>query len=233
MNIDLTRENFPVGEVEQLIGYVFKDKDLLLTAFTRSSYAHEHGGSPDNDRLEFLGDSVLSLIVTNALYKTGEPVGKLTAKKKKIVSTIPLSYVCEKNGFYKYFLLGNGDRKQFSLQNRRILEDLTESIIAAVYLDGGYECAKKFVDRFLISDKTAQILFSDHFSELKEICEKRKIEFDWKCSPIHDLSDGFICDIFLNGIKVSSASEAGAEIHAKQSAAKIALQFLNEQVKEN
>ena len=223
-----TPDTFPKKEVESRLGYEFKDGSLLLRAFTRSSYAHEHALVRDNEALEFLGDSVLGLIVSTKLFAECGSVGEMTDKKKKIVSTKPLSYVCVKEGLFRYLILGKGDAKQFSVENKKVLEDLFESIVGAIYLDGGMESAEKFVREKLLSDETAQNLFNDYVSELKELCETKKLGSpEYVCKDMTENGrSSFGAEVWLNGKLVATASAKGAETEAKQAAAKIALSEL-------
>lgn len=221
----ITFDSFPYEDVERSIGHKFTDRSLALTAFTRSSYANEHEGVSSNENLEFLGDAVLGLIVSKYLFGTNCSVGKLTERKKRLVSNKPLAYLCEKKGYYKYLIMGKGDRKTFSLSNKNVLEDLVEAIIAAIYLDGGYAAAEKFVYDNVLSDEHIETLFIDYVSDLKEYCEKQKIgapEYRYE-----DLSDKngsvFRTEVLLNGTLVAESLNSGGESVSKQEASKKAL----------
>lgn len=227
MIIDASYTNFPFEEVERIIGHVYNDKNLLLTAFTRSSFSNEHKSVESNEKMEFLGDSVLGLIVSEYLYKTNKTEGELTDAKKSFVSNKPLSYVCEKTGLYKYLIMGKGDKKTFSLSNKNVLEDLIEAIICSLYLDGGYNCAKKFVIENVLTENVTKV-FCDNVTELKEYCEKRKIGLpEYR---FFDLSGknkpAFRTEIFLNGEYLCSAEMAGGENVSKQQASYNALTIL-------
>ena len=129
------------GFVEKIIGYEFGDKELLLNAFTHASFANEKAGEKNNERLEFLGDSVLGLVVSEYLYKLGElSEGKMTFKKQSIVSSKPLASVCYNLGIESELLLGENVKITDNLR-----ENLVESLIGAMYLDGGYEPCKNFI----------------------------------------------------------------------------------------
>ena len=137
-------------QCEQIIGYTFKNKALLKTAFTHSTYTNENGGL-NNERLEFLGDSVLGLIVSEMLYEKFKDVdeGFLTIKKQALVSKSPLSEAIIKHNLDKFILLGQGGERQFKTNRTNLAENLFEAITAAIYLDGDFECAKRFVFKML------------------------------------------------------------------------------------
>lgn len=233
MNTDpLTQSNFPSDKAEKAIGYIFKDKNLLITAFTRSSYANEHGVL-SNERLEFLGDSVLGLIASEYLYSTGSNEGSLTESKKKMVSSKPLSLVCEKKEYYRYLIMSKGDKKGFSLSNKHVLEDLVEALVGAIYLDGGYECAKRFVCDNIFCDMDATNAFSDYVSVLKEYCEKSKIGIpEYRYTDISTKEQKtFITEIYLNDGLIAKEKADGAISVSKQNAACSALNNLKRKEK--
>ena len=129
------------AEAERKIGYVFKDKELLTLAFTHSTYSNVHGGE-NNERLEYLGDAVLQLVVSELLYACEEngrkfTEGEMTESRQRLVNQKALSAVVEKMGLKEYLLFEGGASSLF------------ETVAAAIYLDGGFEAAKKFVSRHL------------------------------------------------------------------------------------
>lgn len=148
----MKKETFPVGEAERKTGYVFRDKRLLIQAFTHSTYANQYGGE-DNERLEFLGDSVLQLIVTEELYDRKEKLseGKMTALRQNYVSGEALQRAVEKTGA-EALLLYVGKAENIG---KKAVQNLFESVLAAIYLDGdgaegdGYENARAFVKKHL------------------------------------------------------------------------------------
>ena len=129
------------GYVEDKIGYVFNNKSLLLNAFTHASFSNEKKGERNNERLEFLGDSVLGFVVAEYLYKKSEiSEGKMTFQKQAIVSSRPLVEACSHLEVEGELLLGENVKITDNLR-----ENLIESIIGSIYLDGGIEPAKQFV----------------------------------------------------------------------------------------
>ena len=138
---------FDRAAVERAIGYTFQDESLLLAAFTHPSYTNEHVGAMSFERLECLGDKVLGFIVMDTLYRerTGDE-GDLTDVLRALVSKQPLTRVAEKIGIGAFVRYGKG-----TVGGEKTLSDLYESVVAAVYLDGGIRCARRFVQRTLFS----------------------------------------------------------------------------------
>jgi ribonuclease-3 len=135
------------------IGYRFSDKNLLKTAFMHTSYVNEHPeeGFESNQRLEYLGDAVVELAVTNELYtllrKADE--GRLSSIRASLVCTEGLSYAASELGLADYLMMGNGADKTGERENPSVLEDVFEALAGAVYLDGGYNKAARFVKKAL------------------------------------------------------------------------------------
>lgn len=139
-----------VEKLEAIIGYKFKNKKYLVTALTHSSYANHCGGN-DYEKLEFLGDSLLEAIVSINLFDHKNlNVGELSKIRASLVSANSLSNIILKNGINEFIILGNSIKKK-SL-SKKILSDVFESILAAIYLDGGINMARLFVQKFLMSD---------------------------------------------------------------------------------
>lgn len=152
-----------IEKAEKAIGETFKDKKLLKTAFTHRSYINENRGSKGehNERLEFLGDAVLELVVTEFLFtkfpKNNE--GDLTSFRAALVNTQTLSSISTKRGFNEFLLLSKGEARDTGRARHYILANTFEAITGALYMDQGYEIAKKFIADSL-------------FGELDEIIEK-------------------------------------------------------------
>ena len=137
------------GVFEKSIGVSFKDKSLLKQAFTHRSYINENrsAGLEHNERLEFLGDAVLQLVITDFLYKKfGEkPEGELTAIRSALVNADTCASVAQKLGANDFLLLSKGEAKDAGRARQYILANTLEALIGAIYMDQGYEEAKKFV----------------------------------------------------------------------------------------
>lgn len=228
---------FDIESVENKIGYVFKDKQLLLKAFTHASYAHEHK-EQDNELLEFFGDSILEFIVTEYLckYQKGDE-GDLTIKRAQMVSKAPLTNAIFKLGLQEFILMSNGQRKSVRA-NDKLFSSVFEAIVAAMYLDGGIVPTKKFIKNTLIKNyleevKTSKVqpvkavaksLFQEHVQKHK----LGNIEYKqlYKKGPDHSAEFGVA--VYLDGKKIAegkgtskkSAEAQGAEKALKKLTAK-------------
>ena len=133
-------------EFENNIGYIFKDKSLLKTALTHTSYAYEKKVS-SNEKLEFLGDSILEFISSNFLYEnyTNLNEGEMTKVRASVVCEKSLYKIATKHNFGKFLYLGKSEISNKGNKNEAILADSVEAIIAAIFIDGGLEPAKKFI----------------------------------------------------------------------------------------
>ena len=138
-------------EFENIIGYTFKNKELIEQALSHSSYANEKkraGGS--NERLEFLGDSVLSIVVSDYLYKNiNVPEGELTKMRASLVCEKSLFVFAQQIQLGEFLHLGKGEENTGGRERPSILADAFEAVIAAIYLDGGMEAAAKHILRFM------------------------------------------------------------------------------------
>ncbi len=151
----MTKSRIDTSLLEDRIGYRFKNRELIERALTHSSYSNESGLKNHhmfcNERLEFLGDSVLSIITSNYLYKnfTDCPEGELTRMRAEVVCERALSGYSEEIGLGKYLLLGIGEEKNNGRHRKSILADAFEALLAAIYLDAG-ECGMETVETFLM-----------------------------------------------------------------------------------
>ena len=159
------------------LGYEFKNLDLLITAFTHRSYMNEHKKSAreHNERLEFLGDAVLELVVTDHLFRTfTEPEGILTSWRAALVRTESIGAAGEAVGYDELLRLSKGEKRGGDRARQQILANAFEALIGAIYLERGYDDAAKFIDRFILS-KLDSILESgswrDPKSHLQEVSQ--------------------------------------------------------------
>lgn len=138
-----------LNSIEEILGYEFKNKDLLILAFTHRSFANESRGqnTTNNERLEFLGDSVLGLSIADFLYRRlpSHPEGQLSQLRSRLVDASSCSRYLQKLGLGRYILLGRGERMSEGSAKNSILADAFEALIAALYLDGGMDIAKSFL----------------------------------------------------------------------------------------
>lgn len=165
--------------LEGILGYTFKDKTNLLTAITHRSYLNEHREATQdhNERLEFLGDAVLELIVTDFLYTKypQKPEGELTAIRSALVNTVSLADASTKLGVNDYLLMSKGESKDVGRARQYILANAFEAFIGALYVDQGYEIAQEFVAGQLFA-KTEEIvdkrLWQDPKSRFQEMAQE-------------------------------------------------------------
>ena len=152
-------------KLEQTIGYQFTAKSLLEQAMTHSSYANEKhlGKLGCNERLEFLGDAVLELISSDFLYKKfrNNQEGELTKKRASMVCEKSLAYCAREFGLPEFILLGRGEEMMGGRKRDSIVSDALESLIGAMYLDGGFEPAQAFVMKFILNDLEDKRIFYD------------------------------------------------------------------------
>ena len=212
---------FPYAEIENKIGYVFEDKALLKEAFTHSTYANAHGGK-DNERLEYLGDAVLQLVVTEWQYKDDERAseGELTRERQLLVCEDAL-YEAVQELNVKGYLLVEGSRANVG---KKTISSLFETLIAAIYLDGGYAPAKSFILRY--GRLRALTKPQNPKGELQEYLQKRGEEpptYESKKTG-KDNEPTFYCVAFARGR--SATGEARSKRAAEQIAAEKLLQIL-------
>lgn len=211
-----------LSEIENIIGYTFKNKSLLETAFTHSSYSNEHVAE-SNEKLEFLGDSVLNFVVAELLYLTSiEDEGAMTVSRASVVSREPLAAAVEKLGLMKYLRTGVGVQKTTNLSTK-FQSNIFEAVLGAVYLDGGMESAKHFV----YSHLGKEIAFgkaNDYKSKLQEYKQAyfNDRELVYKTTETEDkkfVSEVYIGDELLgrgDGNKKKLAERAAAEAALKK-----------------
>lgn len=220
------------GPFESKIGHAFRDARLIEQAFTHRSYLNENRalGREHNERLEFLGDAVLELVVTEFLYSkyANKPEGELTAFRAALVNTVSISDAATQLGMNEYLLLSRGESKDTGRARSIILANAFEALIGALYLDGGYDAAKKFISEQLFH-KTDEVvekkLWQDSKSKLQEMSQEKlsftpTYEMVGQSGPDHDKT--FTVAVFLGQEKVSTG-EGRSKQEAEQAAAVKAL----------
>ena len=167
-------------ELEEEIGYCFINKHLMTQAMTHSSYANEHrmNKTECNERLEFLGDSVLEVVSSDCLFHKypEKPEGDLTKIRASIVCEPTLAYCAEVIKLGEYLLLGRGEESTGGRGRASIVSDAMEALIGAIYLDGGFANAKEFILRFIMNDLEHKQLFFDSKTILQEIVQSQTEE---------------------------------------------------------
>jgi ribonuclease-3 len=231
-------KNSYVNRIQQLelnIGYVYRNKMNAFQAITHSSYAYEHRPEAisSNERLEFLGDSVLNFIITNRLYKEASdmPEGEMSKLRASVVSEASLSNCARQLKLGEVLLLGKGEELMGGRQRSSILADAMEAIIGSIYLDGGLEAAKNFVDEFLHENYMKALqgnLFSDFKTKLQEEVQKKgnyTIQYTVVDEKGPDHNKVFTTTVSVNG-SVLGEGTGRTKKEAEQNAAGNALEKL-------
>ncbi|MBO5227032.1 MAG: ribonuclease III [Ruminococcus sp.] len=226
-------EHTELNRFEEYIGYHFENKELLTEALSHSSYANEKKKCRcSNERLEFLGDSVLSIIVSEYLFTHYKemPEGELTKLRASLVCEKALHVFAKEIHLGEFLLLGKGEENTGGRNRSSILADAFEAVIAAIYLDGGIEPAKKHVLRFVPNhvEKSGRLNFRDYKTVLQEIIQKNpeeKVEYvlAGETGPDHDKA--FTVNVCLNS-NVIGTGTGKSKKSAEQMAAKEALMLM-------
>ena len=220
-------------DLEEAIGYRFQNITLLQQAMAHSSYANErwHNSLMSNERLEFLGDSILGMLVADYLYRTfpNRPEGELTRMRADMVCERSLAVVAVQLNLGKHLLLGKGEEQGGGRGRESILADAVESVIAACYLDGGMEAAKSFVEKFvLVHVPVNRPNNMDYKTALQEKVQQKKNQtlsyvLVGESGPDHDKH--FQVELRLND-QVVGVGSGSSKKRAEQDAAKAALEAL-------
>ena len=215
-----------INELEKAIGYRFKNITLLQNALAHSSYANErwHDSLRSNERLEFLGDSILGMVVAEHLYRNfpDRPEGDLSRMRADMVCERSLAQIAERIGLGKHLLLGNGEEASGGRTRDSILADAVESILAACFLDGGMEAARNFINTFVLTDVPVRKLRNtDSKTALQELVQQKKNQtlayaLLEESGPDHDKH--FVVQVSLNGTVVG-IGEGKSKKRAEQAAA--------------
>lgn len=225
--------SYDADKIQEIIGYKFSDKKLLERAFIHKSY-HGNLNNGNNERLEFLGDSVLGFVIADFIYRNlkKSDEGKMTKLKQLYVSTKPLAEAIKRLGLQKYLICGKSLNYDVS-QNNGLLENLFEAIVASIYLDGGIENARDFITSSLINVVSSQETEKrdDYKSELQIYTQSKKLgvptyETLSKTGPEHQPQ--FSVGVFVAGRQIAIGIGKNTSI-ASQDAAKRALKILTRQ----
>ena len=222
-----------IKDLEEAIGYRFKNITLLQNALTHSSYANErwHNSLMSNERLEFLGDSILGMLVAEYLYRNfpDRPEGELTRMRADMVCEKTLAAVANRIGLGKHLLLGNGEEQGGGRSRNSILADAVESVIAASFLDGGMDAALRFIQQFILVEVPVTKLHNaDYKTALQELVQQKKNQvlsytLVGESGPDHDKR--FDVEVKLNG-KVVGLGSGSSKKRAEQDAARAAIEAL-------
>ncbi len=216
--------------IEESIGYQFKDKDLLKKALTHTSYAYENN-QESNEKLEFLGDSILEFISSKYLYQTYPELkeGEMTKVRATVVCEKSLYKVAKLHDFSDFLYLGKSEKKMGGKERPAILADSVEAVIAAIYLDGGMEEAEKFIIQNLKEDikiATKHVGDKDYKTVLQEKLQEHgdvKIEYEIIKEQGPDHNKSFEVEVSCDGKKLAKG-KGRSKKEAQMKAAKKALQ---------
>lgn len=220
-------------QMQRILKVTFHDSTVLLTAITHRSYLNEHRDATwdHNERLEFLGDAVLELVVTDFLFRAypDKPEGELTAVRAALVNTVSLAAAAEKLGVNDFLLMSKGESKDVGRARQYILANVFEACIGAIYIDQGYDKAKEFIASRLF-EKTEEIvrkrLWQDAKSRFQELAQEHasitpSYETLRQVGPDHDRV--FTVGVFLRQEKIAEGSGRSKQ-EAEQQAAERAIE---------
>lgn len=220
-------------KLEQGLGYTFRNKTLLENALTHSSYANENRERhlPDNERLEFLGDSILGFVVAEYLYRNfpDKPEGELTRIRADLVCERNLAEAAATIELGSYLLLGHGEEQGGGRKRDSIVSDAMESVIAASFMDGGFAAAKEIIDRLILSNipkgRPRNFDYKTAFQELVQRKKDQQIHYELtgESGPDHDKH--FEVEVLLNG-KAVGHGVGSSKKRAEQAAAEAAIEKL-------
>ena len=224
------------SDFEKKVGVSFKDKSLLKQAFIHRSYINENSGTglSHNERLEFLGDAVLELVVTDFLYRKypGYAEGELTALRSALVNAIIISEIASQIGMNDYLLLSKGESKDNGKARQYILANTYEALVGAIYLDQGYNVADKFITKTLLPH-TEEIVAKKLWRDSKSLVQEKAQEFVnvtpmykvlSEAGPDHDKH--FTVGIYF-GKDLIAEGKGKSKQEAEQKAAEAALKVRN------
>lgn len=221
-----------LSEFEKKLGYCFRDKELLKKALTHSSYANEHRkeGIGSNERLEFLGDAILGLVVAEYLYRAhpDKPEGELTKLRAELVCEKSLAEVAQQLELGKVLILGHGESHGGGSHRPSMLADAVEAVLAASYLDGGMEVPKGIIERLILPREQKHSGTGDYKTRFQELVQRHRdqvitYELTGESGPDHDKS--FQVCVLLNGTVVGTGAGSSKK-RAEQAAARAAIEAL-------
>ena len=220
-----------IKDLEVAIGYRFGNISLLQNALTHSSYANErwHDSLLSNERLEFLGDSILGMVVAKHLYRTfpDRPEGELSRMRADMVCESSLALIAQQLGLGEHLLLGHGEERLGGRNRPSILADAMESVIAACFLDGGMEAAEGIIERYVLNHVPVKKMQNiDYKTALQELVQQKRDQvlsyrLSGESGPDHNKQ--FQVEVSLNG-KVVGIGVGSSKKRAEQDAARAALE---------
>lgn len=222
-----------IKDLENAIGYRFRNITLLQNALAHSSYANEqwHDNLKSNERLEFLGDSILGMVVAEHLYRCFPErlEGDLTRMRADMVCETALASVAGRLNLGEHMLLGHGEEQGGGRERASILADAVESVIAACFLDGGMDAARSFIEKFVLCNvPTSRLQNRDYKTALQELVQQKRDQvltytLVGESGPDHDKR--FEVALSLNGKTVGNGTGSSKK-RAEQDAARVAIEAL-------
>jgi len=218
--------------LEETLGYTFHDHSLLENALTHSSYANENRfkGCQSNERLEFLGDSVLGMVTADYLFRTHPdlPEGDLTRTRAALVCEESLVEVAKAWGLGEYLRLGKGENAGGGRRRPSIQADAVEAVLAAVYLDGGIGSARKIIQKYILDRESEKARNRDYKTALQELVQRESgqvLQYRLTGSSGPDHAKIFTVEVDLNGATIGQG-EGHSKKEAEQNAARAAIGHL-------
>ena len=221
-----------LNKLEAALGYSYRDKKLLQMALSHTSYANEtyQNALRSYERLEFLGDSILGFVTADYLYRTfpTKLEGELTRIRAELVCEKSLAAVAEQLSLGEHLLLGNGEEQSGGRHRSSILCDVMESVIAAAYLDGGFEAARGIIRRLILPQLNEAEKTHDYKTELQELVQRKKeqhLSYELVSESGPDHCKEFSVRVLLNGVSVGEGTGTSKK-RAEQAAAAQAIETL-------
>ena len=224
-----------IKDLERRIGYEFHNLSLLQNALTHSSYANErwHNSLLSNERLEFLGDSILGMVVAEHLYRSfpDRPEGELSRMRADMVCETSLAQVADRLDLGTHLMLGHGEEQGGGRTRASILADAVESVIAASYLDGGFTAARTFIERFILPNVPVTGFHkADYKTALQELVQQKKnqvLSYALVGESGPDHAKQFVVQVLLNGEPIGEGTGSSKK-RAEQEAARCAIRQLQQ-----
>lgn len=214
-----------IKEFQQEIGYEFKDESLLKQALTHSSYANEKHMKrlSDNERLEFLGDAILEAVSSEFLFLNYKelPEGDLTRLRASMVCEPTLAFCTKDIELGQYVFLGKGEELTGGRQRKSVLSDAMEAVIGAIFLDGGFDEAKRFILTYIMTDIEHKRMFYDSKTILQEVCQgqfKQNVSYELLSESGPDHAKTFTVQVLV-GNEVLGVGTGNTKKSAEQEAA--------------
>lgn len=223
-------------KLQDTIHYTFTKQELLFQALTHSSYANEQKNAKVvcNERLEFLGDAVLELVVSEVIFDDNSQMseGEMTKLRASLVCEVSLAECARKMNLGAFLLLGKGEAATGGRERNSLLSDAVEALIGSIYLDGGYQKAKQFILHHILSKRKEKELFLDSKTLLQELVQsehKRKLQYELVKAEGPDHNKHFVVQVKVNGVSLGMGSGKTKKA-AEQEAAYYSILMLKERV---